>query len=113
MSDKKAKKKVYLMLGAVLFAMLLLEILFARPHHHRLWNVLPGADMVIGFGGAWLLILLGKVILNKLLRRPEDYYMQTEGTEAADSGKTSAENAAPTAQHCEKNLKQKEGGGHV
>ena len=53
---------------------LLTEILFARPHHHRLWNVVPGADILIGFGGAWLLILLGKGFMNKLLRRPEAYY---------------------------------------
>ena len=65
------KKKVYLILGIVIVLMSVLEALFAHPHHHRLWNVVPGADIAIGFGGAWLLILMGKVIMNKLLRRPE------------------------------------------
>ena len=60
MRDKSVKKKVYLLLGSVLALALLTEILFARPHHHRLWNVVPGADITIGFGGAWLLILIGK-----------------------------------------------------
>ena len=76
MRDKSVKKKVYLLLGSVLALALLTEILFARPHHHRLWNVVPGADILIGFGGAWLLILLGKGFMNKLLRRPENYYAE-------------------------------------
>ena len=109
----QAKKKVYWVLGTVIVLILLLEVLFAHPHHHRLWNIVPGADIVIGFGGAWILILLGKVILNKLLRRSEAYYMQTEGTAATDSGKAKTEDAALLAQSREKNLKQKEGGGHV
>lgn len=88
----QVKKKAYWVLGTVIVLMLLLEILFAHPHHHRLWNIVPGADIVIGFGGAWLLILLGKVVMNKLLRRPEDYY--AEQSKPEDGGK-------------------KEGGGHV
>ena len=80
MRDKSVKKKVYLLLGSVLALVLLTEILFARTHHHRLWNVVPGADITIGFGGAWLLILIGKVIMNKLLRRPEAYYARRSRT---------------------------------
>ena len=80
------KKKVYLILGIVIVLMSVLETLFAHPHHHRLWNVVPGADIVIGFGGAWLLILIGKVIMNKLLRRPENYYAeQTAGNAEAQA----------------------------
>lgn len=80
MRDKSVKKKVYLLLGSVLALALLTEILFAHPHHHRLWNVVPGADILIGFGGAWLLILLGKGLMNKLLRRPEAYYARRSRT---------------------------------
>ena len=102
------KKKVYLILGVVIVLMLVLEILFAHPHHHRLWNVVPGADIVIGFGGAWLLILLGKVIMNKLLRRPENYYAE----QAAGHGEAKSAEALPAAKSSEKILKQKEGGSH-
>ena len=80
MRDKSVKKKVYLLLGSVLALALLTEILFAHPHHHRLWNVVPGADILIGFDGAWLLILLGKGFMNKLLRRPEAYYARRSRT---------------------------------
>ena len=73
-AKKTAGKKVYLILGLVMAVMLLLEICFAHPHHHRLWNVVPGADILLGFGGAWLLIFLGKIVMNRLLRRPENYY---------------------------------------
>ena len=46
------KKKVYLILGIVLVLMSVLETLFAHPHNHRNWNVVPGADIAIGYGGA-------------------------------------------------------------
>ena len=80
MRDKSVKKKVYLLLGSVLALALLTEILFAHPHHHRLWNVVPGADILIGCGGAWLLILLGTGFMNKLLRRPDAYYASRSRT---------------------------------
>ena len=95
------KKKVYLILGIVIVLMAVLETLFAHPHHHRLWNVVPGADIAIGFGGAWLLILIGKGIMNKLLRRPENY--NAEAKAAASS---------PAAKRRGKTLKQKAGGRH-
>ncbi len=108
MRDKSVKKKVYLLLGSVLALALLTEILFAHPHHHRLWNVVPGADILIGFGGAWLLILLGKGFMNKLLRRPENYYAEQA------AGNVEAKTAAfsPAAKRREKILKQKAGGRH-
>ena len=39
-----------------------------------IWNTIPGADVVLGFGGAWLLILLAKKIMTSLFQRSEDYY---------------------------------------
>lgn len=83
MQVKNSKKTIYLILGLVMAVMLILEICFAHPHHHRLWNVVPGADILLGFGGAWLLIFLGKIVMNRLLRRPEDYY---EGKNADAAG---------------------------
>lgn len=72
------KKKIYILLGAVLFVALALEILFARPHYHNIWNEMAGADILIGFAGAWLLILLAKKIMAPLLQRREDYYEKKE-----------------------------------
>ena len=108
MRDKSVKKKVYLLLGSVLALALLTEILFARPHHHRLWNVVPGADILIGFGGAWLLILLGKGLMNKLLRRPEAYYAK----QAAGNVEAKTAASSPAAKRRGKTLKQKAGGRH-
>ena len=108
MRDKSVKKKVYLLLGSVLALALLTEILFARPHHHRLWNVVPGADILIGFGGAWLLILLGKGFMNQLLRRPENYYAE----QAAGNVEAKTAASSPAAKRRGKTLKQKAGGRH-
>ena len=102
------KKKVYLILGIVIVLMSVLETLFAHPHHHRLWNVVPGVDIAIGFGGAWLLILIGKVIMNKLLRRPENYYAE----QAAGNAEAKAAASSSAAKRRGKNLKQKAGGRH-
>ena len=57
------KKKIYILLGTIILLTLILEIFFAEPHHHKPWNLIPGADIVIGFAGAWLLILLAKKIM--------------------------------------------------
>lgn len=50
-----------------------------------IWNEVPGADIVIGFAGAWLLILLAKKIMGGLFQRREDYYEEpgTDGQSAA------------------------------
>ncbi len=68
------KKKIYLGLVAFLLLMVVIEILFAHPHYHMPWNEIPGADILLGFCGAWLLILLAKIIMAKLLQRNENYY---------------------------------------
>ena len=68
------KKKAYLFLFAFLLAMLVIEILFAHPHYHEAWNEIPGADIFIGFVGAWILICLSKITLATLIQRPIDYY---------------------------------------
>ena len=50
------KRKIYVLLGTVIFLALAAEILFALPHHHMIWNEVPGADIVIGFSA-------GKIIM--------------------------------------------------
>ncbi len=72
------KKKIYILLGTIILLTLILEIFFAEPHHHKPWNLIPGADIVIGFAGAWLLILLAKKIMAGLLQRKESYYSGSE-----------------------------------
>lgn len=37
--------------------------------------------LLIAFVGAWLLIILAKIILQHLLRRPEGYYENVEAAE--------------------------------
>ena len=70
----KNKKRVYLLLGAVMAVMAGVEVLFAHPHYHMIWNRVPGFDLLIGFAGAWALILLAKVVMAKILQRDENYY---------------------------------------
>ena len=54
--------------------MAVVEVLFAHPHYHMIWNSVPGFDLLIGFAGAWVLILLAKVVMAKILQRDENYY---------------------------------------
>lgn len=70
----KNKKRVYLLLAVIMVIMVIIEVLFAHPHYHMIWNSVPGFDLLIGFAGAWALILLAKVAMAKLLQRDENYY---------------------------------------
>ena len=76
------KKKAYLFLCIFLLVMVLIEGLFAHPHYHMPWNVIPGADIFIGFAGAWILIFLAKILMARLLQRDEDYYEKGGGKDA-------------------------------
>jgi len=68
------KKKVYIFLGLIALVMVAAEVLFAHPHHHMIWNLVPGFDLIIGFAGAWFLIILAKIVMARLIQRPENYY---------------------------------------
>ena len=70
----KNKKRVYLLLAVIMVIMVIIEVLFAHPHYHMIWNSVPGFDLLIGFAGAWALILLAKVVMAKILQRDENYY---------------------------------------
>ena len=70
----KNKKRVYLLLAVIMVIMVIIEVLFAHPHYHMIWHRVPGFDLLIGFAGAWALILLAKIAMAKLLQRDEDYY---------------------------------------
>ena len=68
------RKKVYIILAAIMALMVIIEVLWAHPHHHMIWNTVPGFDLIIGFAGGWALIILAKIIMAKLLQREENYY---------------------------------------
>lgn len=63
----KAKKIIYIIIGIVLLLSVVLHI--ATEGFHEV-----GLYILVGFVGAWILILLGKVILPAWLQRSEDYY---------------------------------------
>lgn len=68
------KKKIYFLLALVIVCALAVEFFFAHPHFEMIWNTLPGADIAIGFAGAWILIFLAKKLIAVLFQRKEDYY---------------------------------------
>lgn len=70
----QGKKKIYLILLIAIIVSLIVEILFAHPHYHMIWNIIPGADIIIGFLGAWILIFIAKIVIANLLQRRESYY---------------------------------------
>ena len=82
----KNKKRVYLLLAVIMVIMVIIEVLFAHPHYHMIWNRVPGFDLLIGFAGAWALILLAKVAMAKLLQRDEDYY-ESSGKDGGSDAK--------------------------
>lgn len=70
----QGKKKIYLILLIAIIVSLIVEILFAHPHYHMIWNIIPGADIIIGFLGAWILIFIAKIVIANILQRRESYY---------------------------------------
>ena len=74
MFDKLTKKTIYTIIVVAVAVSLVIEILFAHPHGHAIWDTIPGADIVIAFVGCWALILFSKKILAPLVQRDEDYY---------------------------------------
>jgi hypothetical protein len=50
------------------------DAIFGRPHHpHFWWEAIPGVFAILGFAGAWLLIIIAKTI-GRRLERSESYY---------------------------------------
>lgn len=71
--------------------MVVIEVLWAHPHYHMIWNTVPGFDLLIGFAGAWFLIILAKKIMAHMLQREEDYYEQNPLIELEEAEDISAE----------------------
>lgn len=70
----QGKKKIYFILGIIIIISFVAELLFAHPHYHMIWNIIPGADIIIGFLGAWILIFIAKIVIANILQRKENYY---------------------------------------
>lgn len=75
------KKTVYLLIAVVVAVSVVVEFLYAHPHGHNIWHTVPGADILMGFVGGWILILFAKKVLGPLLQREEDYYDGGDGDE--------------------------------
>lgn len=70
----RKKKQLLLGIGICAAALLALEIRLAHPHYNNWWHTLPGVDLVFGFVGCCVLILLAKKLLAPVLQRSVDYY---------------------------------------
>lgn len=75
------KKTIYIIIAIVVAISVAVEVMFAHPHGHSWWHVTPGADILMGFFGGWLLILFAKKFLGPKLQRKEDYYDGGDGDE--------------------------------
>ena len=67
-------KRVLIMSGAVFLLLLVLEVVFVRPHVFYWWHGFLGFDFLFGLLGTLLLLGLAKGLINKLVEREEDYY---------------------------------------
>lgn len=80
-----SKKKVYIVAIVTIVLATIVEALFAHPHHHNLWDVVPGFDILFGLVGCGVLIIVAKKIVGPILERKEDYYeSDDEGGEGND-----------------------------
>lgn len=68
------KKNIILGLIAVLAVSFVLELLFAEPHHHNIWNTMPGFDILFGIAAAVGIIFVAKGVIAGMLQRDENYY---------------------------------------
>lgn len=75
------KKGVFIILICIITVLFLVEIFFSHSHFDMIWNRIPGVDVLIGFVGAWMLVLVAKGVMAKVMQRKEDYYDRGESDE--------------------------------
>lgn len=72
------KKKNAIILTVVILVIILISVIVEavinHPQGEVIWELIPGADAVIGFVGAFILIFVSKKIIGPLLQKKEDYY---------------------------------------
>jgi hypothetical protein len=60
---------------ALAVALVLAAFVFGRPHHpHFWWDDLPAVWALLGYAGAWVLVVAAKALAKHWLERDEDYY---------------------------------------
>lgn len=64
---KHTKKILYILAVCILAASFVLEKIFVPEH-------MAGYHILLGFAGAWALILFAKKVLAPLIQKKEDYY---------------------------------------
>jgi hypothetical protein len=58
---------------AIAVAVLLFAAFFGtNPHPHFWWDEIPAFSALLGFAGAWLLVILAKSVASPLLQRPDE-----------------------------------------
>jgi protein-S-isoprenylcysteine O-methyltransferase Ste14 len=63
-----------IILAVALVALVVYGALFAQPAHPKFpWHDLPGHMGLIGLGGCLLMVLFAKLLLSRLIQRPEDH----------------------------------------
>ena len=68
------KKTVYMLVAVVLVLAAAAEIAGVHMHAASWWPLPFGYDIFFGFVGAWVLIIVSKLIMAPLLQRDKDYY---------------------------------------
>ena len=68
------KKTVYLFVAVVLVLAAAAEMAGVHMHAASWWPLPFGYDIFFGFVGAWVLIIVSKLIMAPILQRDTDYY---------------------------------------
>lgn len=68
------KKTVYMLVAVVLVLAAAAEIAGVHMHAASWWPLPFGYDIFFGFAGAWVLIIVSKMIMAPLLQRDKNYY---------------------------------------
>ena len=77
----RIKSRINLSIGICAVILLVLEILFAHPHYSNWRHTTPGFELLYGFAGCVLLIVVAKKLLAPILQRPADYYDEKRSKE--------------------------------
>lgn len=73
--DAKRRTKVEVMFAVVGVIVLAVGVAMGVWHGEELLEM-PGGMVLFSFAGAWLLIVLAKLIMTPLLQREENYYTE-------------------------------------
>ena len=76
------KNKGLIISGSVILIAILLDAVFVHHHAYYWWHGFIGFDIVYGFLGCLLLIMVSKSLGKMIIQRKEDYY---EGGDDGDA----------------------------